>query len=357
LKSIIVLGSTGSIGVNTLKIAKRFGIEVEGLAAGGNVELLNAQIDACKPKFVAIGDKEKKHLVNHENIFCGDEGIVEIIRRAKSQTVVNALVGFSGVMPSLECMTLGKKLALANKESLVVAGKFLDTDMIHPIDSEHFGLWYLQNDKAVNKLYITASGGALRDWPVEAMETATVTDVLNHPNWSMGSKITVDSATMVNKLFEIVEAKWLFKTSDIDALIEPKSIIHALIEFCDGSTTAHMADVDMALPIAYALDEKIDNAILRPIDLCQMGALQLEAISQKRYPLWGLKQLLLQNIDLGVVFNAANDLLVAQFLNKQISYSQLVRRLQETVYQYEDFSIHCSSDLQAAHTMIQKKMY
>ncbi len=187
-----------------------------------------------------------------------------LIEMSSSDTVVNALVGYAGLAPTLKATSLGKRVALANKESLVVAGEFIDMSLITPIDSEHFGLWYLMNERPVSKLYITASGGAFRDWELENMKDATFSDALKHPNWSMGNKITIDSATMTNKLFELLEAKWLFNTSNIDAVIEKKSIIHALAEFTDGSTTAHFAGVDMKLPIAFALRGEVKEAILAP---------------------------------------------------------------------------------------------
>lgn len=334
---MIVLGSTGSIGVNTLDIAKRFGLEVEVLVSNNNTALLNKQIKEHNPRYVVIGNAEKKDAVEFEKsrLFTGSEGIVHVLHEAKSETVVNALVGYSGVMPSITTQRLGKKLALANKESLVVAGKFLDCARIHPIDSEHFGLWYLQNDKAVQKLYITASGGALRDWEIARMENATVEEVLEHPNWDMGAKITVDSASMVNKLFELLEARWLFGKTEIDAFIERKSIVHALVEFVDGSTTAHMAGVDMRLPIAYALQTRVEEPILTPVDPLQMGSVRFEKICTTRYPVWKLKEHLLRDPDMGVVVNAANDLLVKRFLEKKIGFGQIAAGIERAVEHFE----------------------
>ena len=268
---IVILGSTGSIGVNTLHIASRFNIQIEALVAGDNISLLNEQIKLYKPKFVGIKESNKKHLVNHQNIFCGEEEMLDMLGLCESKTVVNALVGYAGLMPTLRSIELGKKVALANKESLVVAGHLIDISKIMPIDSEHFGLWYLAQNKKFNKLYITASGGAFRDWDIDKIRHASLKDALNHPNWSMGDKITIDSATMTNKLFELLEAAWLFNTINIDAVLEKKSIVHALVEFADGSTTAHLADVDMKLPIAFALLGEVNNEILKPIDLLSMG--------------------------------------------------------------------------------------
>ena len=353
MNSIVVLGSTGSIGVNTLKIAKRFGIEIEALVANNNTELLNKQIKEFAPKYVAIANAQKKDAVAFDDPYLGSEGILELLHQSSSTTVVNALVGYSGVDPTLACMGLGKKVALANKESLVVAGKFLDMKMIHPIDSEHFGLWYLLGDKALSKLYITASGGALRDWSPKEIEKATVKEVLRHPNWSMGQKITVDSATMVNKLFETVEARWLFDTTNIDAYIEKKSIVHALVEFIDGSTTAHLAGVDMCLPISYALNHNHKEPILKPIDLLALGSLSFEKIDTQKYPLWSYKEYLLNNCDMGVVLNGANDLLVQQFLNGQISFGTIHQQIEKALQKFDGCNIKEVSQIQEVHRQVQ----
>lgn len=317
---IVLLGSTGSIGVNTLQIASRFDIKIEALAAGNNIALLNEQIAAFRPKYVAIGSCADRHKVNHESVFCGEEGIVELLSLCESKTVVNALVGYAGLRPTLESIKLGKKVALANKESLVVAGHLLDTSHITPIDSEHFGLWYLLGHRPINKLYITASGGAFRDWELGKIKQASYGDALKHPTWSMGDKITIDSATMTNKLFELLEAKWLFDTNNIDAVIEKKSIVHALAEFRDGSTTAHLANVDMKLPIAFALKGEVSEEILKPIDILNIGSLEFLPIETSRYPVWQIKDHLLHNSHLGVVVNAANEEAINAFKGGKCSF-------------------------------------
>ncbi|NCD13096.1 MAG: 1-deoxy-D-xylulose-5-phosphate reductoisomerase, partial [Epsilonproteobacteria bacterium] len=216
---MIVLGSTGSIGVNALIIAKRFGMEIEALVAGKNIALLNEQSKEYHPKYVAIADEKDRHLVKHSEVFVGKEGILELLQKTQSFLVVNALVGFVGLAPSIEALRLGKRLALANKESLVVAGHLLDTSRITPIDSEHFGLWYLLGNRPVSAMTITASGGAFRDTPLAELPRMSFQDALKHPNWSMGAKITIDSATMTNKLFELLEARWLFGCEKLDAII------------------------------------------------------------------------------------------------------------------------------------------
>ena len=320
MNSIVLLGSTGSIGVNTLIVAKRYNIEIEALVAGNNIDLLNQQIKEHQPKIVAIANESDRHRVDHSNVLCGSEGILKLIEESESTTIVNALVGYAGLAPTLKATSLGKRVALANKESLVVAGEFINMSLITPIDSEHFGLWYLIHERPVSKLYITASGGAFRDWELEKMKDATFSDALKHPNWSMGNKITIDSATMTNKLFELLEAKWLFNTSNIDAVIEKKSIIHALAEFKDGSTTAHFAGVDMKLPIAFALRGEAEEAILPPTDLLSIGVLEFLPIKAERYPIWNIKEHILNNPHLGVVVNAANEEAIKAFQEEKCSF-------------------------------------
>lgn len=317
---MIVLGSTGSIGVNTLEIAKKYSMNIDVLVAGNNIELLNQQILKHNPAKVVIANKDDIHKVNHSNVQSGKDAILEAIKESKSQIVVNALVGFLGLAPTMQAIECGKKVALANKESLVVAGEFIDPKHLQPIDSEHFGLWYLLQDKKINSMTITASGGSFRDTPLEQLQNVSIKEALNHPNWSMGNKITIDSATMTNKLFELIEARWLFDTTKIDAIIETQSLIHALINFEDGSTTAHFANANMQLPIAYALRQKVDENILEHIDLLQVGNLEFKEITLDRYPIWEIKDELMQNPHLGVVVNAANEIAVEKFLNKQIGF-------------------------------------
>lgn len=336
MSSIVLLGSTGSIGVNTLIIAKRYNIAIEALVAGNNIDLLNAQIKEHQPKIVAIANEKDRTKVDHPHVLCGTEGILELIEMSRSDTLVNALVGYAGLAPTLKATSLGKRVALANKESLVVAGEFIDMSLITPIDSEHFGLWYLMNERPLSKLYITASGGAFRDWELDKMKDATFSDALKHPNWSMGNKITIDSATMTNKLFELLEAKWLFNTSHIDAVIEKKSIIHALAEFTDGSTTAHFAGVDMKLPIAFALKGEVTDSILPPTDLLSIGALEFLPIEAARYPIWNIKEHILNNPHLGVVVNAANEEAIKAFQKEKCSFFGMSEMVLDAYQRFED---------------------
>ena len=333
---MILLGSTGSIGVNTLNIARKFNLNVEVLVAGRNIDLLNQQIQEFKPKKVVIDRAEDINLVLHDNVSFGEAAILEAIENSTSKTVVNALVGFLGLKPTLKAIECGKKIALANKESLVVAGKFIDQKNLRPIDSEHFGLWYLLQNKKIDSMMITASGGSFRDYPLEKLSNVSIKEALAHPNWSMGNKITIDSATMTNKLFELVEAAWLFDTKKLDAIIETKSLIHAFINFADGSTTAHIANASMQLPISYAILEKVDEEILKPVDLVEVANLEFRKIETSRYPIWEIKDEILNNLDLGVVLNAANEVAVSKFLNSEIGFLDISKITMDAINKFNN---------------------
>ena len=333
---MVLLGSTGSIGVNTLLVAKRFGIQVEVLVCGTNIKLLNEQIKEHHPKTVVIANKEDILRVNHNCVYSGEEAILKVIEDSTSSLLVNALVGFLGLRPTLTALTCNKKVALANKESLVACGKFIDTSKIQPIDSEHFGLWYLLQDRPVSKMIITASGGAFRDWDIKRIQNATLADTQKHPNWNMGQKITIDSATMVNKMFELLEARWLFGEGEYDAIIETQSLIHAMIDFKDGSTTAHFANASMQLPIAYALDKKMQENILNHVDLLQVGSLEFREITTERYPIWQIKDELLKNPARGLVINAANEAAIQKFINKEIGFMDISKNILRAFEKFTD---------------------
>jgi 1-deoxy-D-xylulose-5-phosphate reductoisomerase len=343
---MVLLGSTGSIGVNTLEVARSYNLEVEVLVAGENFALLNKQIKEFKPKYVVVKNKEIAKKVDFPDVKWGEDAVLDVIEKSKSHLVVNALVGDAGLKPTLKAQELNKKIALANKESLVNAGKFIDTSKITPIDSEHFGLWYLLKDnKDFKRLFITASGGALRDWDIKNIKNATINDVLKHPNWSMGVKITIDSATMVNKLFELLEAKWLFNTTNIDAFIETKSIIHALIEWIDGSTTAHISKTDMKLPIAFAILGNVKKEILKPVNLLEIRNIEFREITKERYPVWEIKDLLLEKSDLGVVVNSVNEFAIGRFLDGKIKFLDISRFILKAVKEFEEIEINSIEDI------------
>lgn len=363
------MGSTGSIGTQALQIAKAENLPIEVLCAGKNIDLLNAQIAEFRPKIVVIKDSKKRHLIRGANrVLCGESGILEALNLAKSKLVLNALVGFSGVKPSLESIARGKTLALANKESLVVAGFLMGREnlaKILPVDSEHFALKELldshtksmldsapQNNFTphIKKMLITASGGAFRDLPLDEIPKQSAKKALNHPTWAMGRKITIDSATMINKLFEILEAKWLFgayfsanlgaeNITNIDAVIERTSTIHALIQTDDNAIIAHLSSNDMRLPIASALlgAKAKRKAFIKELDLLNLN-LRFEKIDINRYPLWTLKDSLLKCPKLGIILNAANDILVEQFLNDEIIFGDIAKRIFKVVERFGDES-------------------
>lgn len=313
---MIVFGSTGSIGVNALKLAALKNIKISALACGENIKLLNEQIQSFKPQFVAIKNAKDKHLVKHDKVFIGQAGLEEILQNCQDDFLLNAIVGFAGLKSTIKAKKLGKKIALANKESLVVAGNFLKGAKIIPVDSEHSALNFLLKDKKnIKKLYITASGGAFHKSKIKDLKDVSPKDALKHPNWAMGAKITIDSATMVNKLFEIIEAYHLYDFKDIDALIEPKSIIHAMCEFKNGATTAYFSKADMKLAISEAIFSTHETQILDPIDFVKLSSLKFYEISTRKYPVFKLKDWLLKEPNLGVIINAANEVGIENFLN------------------------------------------
>ncbi|BCX79409.1 1-deoxy-D-xylulose-5-phosphate reductoisomerase [Campylobacter sp. 19-13652] len=346
---MVVLGSTGSIGTNALKIASEHNLEIEALACGKNIELLNSQIAKFNPRFVCIGDENALcgvKGISKDRIFIGQDGIKDMLNECKSDLVLNSLVGFAGLAPSLHTQKLGKKLALANKESLVVGGKFIDTSRIEAIDSEHFGLKFLLRANVdVSRLIITASGGAFYTKSIDELAHATPQMALKHPNWSMGAKITIDSASMANKLFEIIEAFWLFGIKDIDAIIEPSSIVHALVEFTDGSTTAHLSCPDMRLAIASAVLEKFGTPSVKPLDLTALLGIKFMPIDTAKYPIFSLKDQLLDTPDIGVVINAANEVCVYEFLKGGCGFLDISRVVLSAADKFKDTKISAPSEI------------
>ncbi len=349
-QTLIILGSTGSIGVNALSVAKSFEIKIESLSAGRNIALLNTQIKEYTPQKICIADPNDKDkldttLIKQHNIevFYGASGIIEMIESSQSNLVLNAIVGFAGLAPSLKTKQCGKNLALANKESLVSGGWLFGDYSITPIDSEHFGLSYLLRDKdsqMLKRLIITASGGALRNMPITEIPNASLQSALKHPNWKMGQKITIDSATMANKLFEVLETFWLFGVREIDAYIEQSSLIHALVEFIDGSLSAHLSVADMKLPIAYALDStKARNlGLIASFDMTKFCNIALKEIDTARYPLWSLKDELLSSPKLGIVLNASNEIAVNAFLQEKITFDKITTIIESALQKFSNVS-------------------
>lgn len=342
---MVILGSTGSIGINAIEVAKRFDIQIEALVCNNNVELLNKQIKELNPAYVGIYDESALERLEARDctIFVGKEEILDMLGLCSSKKILNAIVGFSGLAFSLRAAELDLEILLANKESLVIAGNLLSSSNIFPIDSEHFSLYTLLNstDMAFRNLYITASGGALRDIESSRIHNATLSEVLAHPTWRMGSRITIDSATMVNKLYEILEAYWLFGTKNIDALIERNSLVHALVQLEDGNMLAHIGSADMRLPLSYGmLDMEKQRAFsIESIGIKELLKIDFQEISIERYPLWRHKDLLLENPHLGVVLNASNEYLQTQFLEEKIPFSYFDKYISEALNRFRDCEI------------------
>lgn len=348
MKAITLVGSTGSIGTQTLDIVANNTdkFRIVGLAAGNNVELLAAQIRQFRPSIAAICAEEKlpalkeaiADLDPQPILMAGDAGIVEVARYGDAQTVVTGIVGCAGLLPTIAAIEAGKDIALANKETLIAGGPVVlpliekHGIKLLPADSEHSAIFQcLQGvpQGGLRKIILTASGGAFRDWPTEKLAEVTVADALKHPNWSMGRKITVDSATLMNKGLEVIEAHFLFGLDyeDIEIVIHPQSIIHSLIELQDTSVLAQLGWPDMRLPLLYALSwpERIYTDWER-LNLVKAGNLTFREPDHQKYPCMQLAYAAGKaGGSMPAVLNAANEQAVALFLSEKISYLDIAR--------------------------------
>lgn len=341
MKKIVVLGSTGSIGINTLDVVRRFpeSFQVIGLAAGNNHILLEKQIKEFRPRVAAIFDKKagakmaKKQNRKHTEIVSGGDGVIDVARLMDADLVVSAIVGAAGLLPTLSAILANKSVALANKETMVMAGEIVRREAlahkvnILPIDSEHSALHQLlSNGKRdeVKKIILTASGGPLLRYTPKMQQSVTCKEALAHPTWKMGPKISIDSATLINKGFEMIEARWLFDIppEKIDVVIHPQSIIHALVEFSDLSMIAQMGLPDMRIPIAYALFYPDRKPLpFKPLDLTKLGKLTFEPPDKKGFPLLQMAMdAMAAGGTLPAVLNAANEEAVTAFLQKKIRF-------------------------------------
>ncbi len=356
----LLLGSTGSIGrqalevissLNFIKPSTQPRFEVVGLAAGRNLKLLQAQIQEHRPNWVSIQDERdletlkalSRNLKQKPHILAGATAIQELLRECESDLVINGLVGAAGLLPTLTALDLGLDVALANKESLVIGGSLIQQSLqahngrLIPIDSEHSAIFQLlenQENREISRVILTASGGALRDLPLERLASVTPGDVLRHPTWQMGERITIDSATLVNKAFEVIEAHWLFNLAweQIDVVMHPESIIHGLIEFSDGSLWAQMGAPDMRIPIQYALTypERQPGPFER-LDLRNLS-LNFKLLDKRRYPAF---EVVLEAGRMGgtapAVVNAADEVAVERFLKGEIPFTEIPKILAEVL--------------------------
>lgn len=371
MKNIAVLGSTGSIGTQTLDIISRHPgrYRASVLAAGTRVDDLIAQAMRLRPSLAVIGREDllprlRKALAPLGiDTAAGPEALAEATARDDVDTVVTATVGYSGLLPTVAAIRAGKDIALANKETMVVAGALV-TDLlsnsksrVFPVDSEHSAIYQClqgEDPAAVKRLIITASGGPFRLWEPERIATARAADALRHPNWSMGAKITVDSATMLNKAFEIIEARWLFGIGHerISAIVHPQSIIHSMVEFTDGAIKAQMGVPDMELPIAYALGEatRLDG-VSAPCDLLATGSLTFEKPDTEKFPCLPLASYALERGgNTACVINAANEVAVAAFLRDLIGFNDIYGTIADTLTEVAFVPAPSLDDLVATNT-------
>lgn len=355
MKTIAILGSTGSIGTQTLDVVRENkDVCVAGLSAGSNIELLEAQIREFRPRLAAVWDEEKAKELRTKvadlavRIVSGMDGLVELAEMEEAEILVTAIVGMIGIRPTIAAIKAGKDIALANKETLVTAGHLImplareHGSRILPVDSEHSAIFQAIQGSGhgeIQNLWITASGGPFRGKKQEQLKEVRVEDALKHPNWAMGRKITIDSATLVNKGLEVMEAKWLFDV-DLDhirVVVQPKSIIHSMVEFVDGAVLAQLGTPDMKLPIQYALyypqrrylpGDRLDFAKLREItfeepDMDTFLGLKL-AIEASRI-----------GGSMPTVFNAANERAVSKFLNHEIGFLDIYRIIKEAMQRHQ----------------------
>ncbi len=343
MKKVFVLGSTGSIGNNCLNVINnlKHDFEVTGLTVNSNTELLLEQISKYNPKVVVVRDENAARNLSGKipkgcELFVGEEGLIKAALETDYDIFMGAMVGFAGLAPTLEAIKRGKRIALANKETLVVAGEIVTKLVIEnsaeiiPVDSEHSAIYQClvgENLEEVEKLILTASGGPFRDKDKSFFETATVEEALNHPNWKMGTKITIDSATMMNKGLEVIEAHWLFglPAEKIEVVIHPQSIIHSMVQFIDGSMKAQLGLPDMKLPIQYALTfpERVQNNFKRT-DLPKIGSLTLYEPDLNKFECLKLAfEALNEGGTAPCVLNAANEVAVSKFLHKEIKFSHI----------------------------------
>ena len=350
MKKIAILGSTGSIGTQTLDVIRAHSdeLEVVALAAGSNKERLKEQIREFHPDLVSLSDEKKAQELKEElageavEVVCGMDGLIEIAGIDSADVVVTAVVGMMGILPKMEAIRKRKDIALANKETLVTAGHLIIPMAreygvsILPVDSEHSAIFQcLQGEpkKALDKILLTASGGPFRGKSAEFLETVTLEDALNHPNWSMGPKITIDSSTMVNKGLEVMEAKWLFGVdySQIEVVIQPQSIIHSMVQYIDGAVIAQLGTPDMRVPIEYALFYPERRSL--PGDRLDFSKLSQITFEKPDYKVFRGLSLAIEAGKTGgtmpTVFNAANERAVAKFLKGEIKYTDIVRSIEK----------------------------
>ncbi len=366
MKNIAILGSTGSIGRNTLQIVENLSqkFRVVGLAAGRNLELFLKQVEKFRPKIVSLDRKEEaeklEQRIKHSGlkVVSGQEGAEEVAGFEENDIVVSAITGIKGLRPTLAAVEGGKKIALANKESMVAAGPLIQSKLqkheaqIIPVDSEHSGVFQcLAKEKRENikKVILTASGGPFLHTPLEELKEKTREEALAHPRWKMGKKVTIDSATLMNKGLELIEARWLFdlEPSQLGILIHPQSIVHSLVELKDGSVLAQLSPTDMKIPIQYALTyPERENTRLPSLGLSQIKKLEFLDVEDEKFPLVRLAfKALEEGESIPVALNAANEVVVEAFLNGEINFSEISVLVGEVVENHQKSDVKSLEDI------------
>ncbi len=355
MKKIGILGSTGSIGTQTLQVVdQQKDIQVTALAAGSNIRLLEEQIRRYHPSVVCVWDEAKARDLKTRvadlsvRVTWGMEGLIETATEPRSEILVTAVVGMIGIRPTIAAMEAGKDIALANKETLVTAGHLImplarkQGVRILPVDSEHSAIFQCLNGeprRGVSRILLTASGGPFRGWTRKQLAGVRLEDALKHPNWSMGRKITIDSSTMVNKGLEVMEARWLFQVSmdQVQVVVQPQSVIHSMVEFADGAVMAQLGTPDMKLPIQYALyypERRVLSG--ERLDFAKLGSITFENPDMEVFR--GLKLAYdagRRGGSLPTVYNAANEYGVGRFLNREISYLTIVEMIEAAMEQHQ----------------------
>lgn len=366
MEKVTILGSTGSIGRNTLDVVKKLGhrFQVVGLAAGRNTQLLLEQVETFKPKIVSLERSEDveefKRLSQDSSIqvVVGENGAEDVARFEKNDIVVSAITGIKGLRPTLAAVKAGKKIALANKESMVVAGPLIQDAaqkagaQIIPVDSEHSGVFQCltkERKENVKKVILTASGGPFFRTSFEEMKNKTLEEALEHPRWKMGEKVTIDSATLMNKGLELIEARWLFSLQprQLEILIHPQSIVHSLVELKDGSVLAQLSPTDMKIPIQFALTyPQREDALLPSLDLRQVRMLEFYEVESRKFPLFFLaRRALEEGESVPVALNAANEVAVEAFLEKRIKFPYISDIVVEVVEGHQKREVKTLEDI------------
>ena len=367
MKSISILGSTGSVGATTLDIVSRFPerFRVVALAAGYNLDLIAEQVQRFDPELVSVATPElacelaARIRPKRPTILCGSEGAVAVATHPQAQLVMSALVGALGLRPTLAAIRSGKDIAFANKEVLVIAGELITRAVrqsgvrLLPVDSEHNAIFQCLQDRparTIKRVILTASGGPFRQWPAERFAWITVEDALKHPTWRMGNKITIDSATLMNKGLEVIEAHWLFNLDpeQISVVIHPQSVIHSMVEMVDGSVIAEMAIADMAIPVAFALayPERLELTHLKPLSLTDHANLLFEEPDSARFPCLRLGyEALRAGGTMSACLNAANEELVAGFLAGHARFIDIPCHLETIMRRHRNFEARTLEDL------------